>query len=1186
MKCVVSIVSALLLCKTLCTFAITYVRPTEPIDTPCPSSQDACFTLTEWIESGTHPFTNGTTVSLLSGLHFVNSTVNTLLIKHVSFIVFTGQPHEQTTVECNYKSTFGFNFYGVREVNISNIQFKFCAVLYSSDDADIVFTLAFIESHNITIMNVKIAKGGVLAVINSGEGSVFQVYESTLTSAFYLSSLLQGCLLPEKVQFVDCSCSKVIARALYDYCFEFSMQRTSIQNVTGYDEALMIDSALTVSLIDVKFWNNSAPLMLVTGKRIEFKGHILFSWNSGYGGVTLYNCAQLNIYSNATIEFSNNNIIGENLFYLNNNQFQDIETYTGVGGDETSVIAFINNTARNGGIMILEFVSTNKIQSSNTQLIFKNNTCVSSENSHAAVLLLMNAALRLLQSYVVFIGNHSPLSGGITMISGKLSITESSVNFESNHGTDGGGIALYEHSLIICLRKCNLYFDHNVATKRGGAIFIKDSDYINAYTRVFKDHSLSSFGEFVLNFSSNTATLAGDDVYGGWIDSPLYLPIITIFQYNSSDTITSNPTRICMCSNSVPVCNITKYRLKLFPGETFEIEAVAVGQRMGIVPSIVNIIESTSEESSLSTGQDVQSVGRQCTTLQFTVSTLKSVCELKLRAQDAGTPVLNQSTVLRRQLPQKFYILFQQLNITVALKNCPLGYEISQSLKKCLCSDIIQSHSGVGCDLETYSIMRSKHRWLHATVENSSSVDSAVIIIHDHCPYDYCRTDTLSLTFHLETPDKQCAFQRSGILCGACQANLSQVFGTSNCKVCSSFMTFAIVPMIIIAGILLVGFLMILNFTVSTGTINGLIFYANIVRANQAVFFPGRITTSFLSTFIAWLNLDLGIEVCFYNGLDAYAKTWFQFVFPFYIWFMVSIIITSCHYSITVSKMCGKRPVQVLATLFLLSYTKIIRVVITAFSYTVLVYPDGFSKKVWLYDGNVEFLRGKHTALFVVCFLIFLLLSVPYTISLVCIQWLQRFSHYHPFFWVNKLMPLFDAYIGPYKPKHRYWTGLLLLVRVVFLPIFFINFTNNPAINLLGVAIITSILLACLACAGGTYKSVLNNLFEIASLLNLLLLSVTTFYVVLTGQSRITTTFVSTGFAFMIFVILVFYHAGQQLMSIKKVKKCKTLLASTFTWRIHSSSKSQTDTDSTSLTTVNSTVALTSTELREPLIDY
>ena len=87
------------------------------------------------------------------------------------------------------------------------------------------------------------------------------------------------------------------------------MQRTSIQNVTGCNETLVIDSVFKVSFTDVKFLNNSAPLMLVTGNLIEFKGHNLFSWNSGYGGVMLSNCAQVNIYSNATIEFSKEDLL-------------------------------------------------------------------------------------------------------------------------------------------------------------------------------------------------------------------------------------------------------------------------------------------------------------------------------------------------------------------------------------------------------------------------------------------------------------------------------------------------------------------------------------------------------------------------------------------------------------------------------------------------------------------------------------------------------------------------------------------------------------------------------------------------------------------------------------------------------------------------------------------------------------
>ena len=269
----INFASALLLYKTIYyTFAITYVVPTEPHNSSCPSPRDGCLTLNEWIENGTHPFTNGTTVILLSGTHVITSTLE---IQTVSSIAFAGNPHDHTTVECNYNS--GFRFNNVKEVNVSNIEFKFCADIYIINEVDIRFTFVFINSYNIKIENVKISNGGVVAVVGSHKGSVFQVYSSTLVSGFYLSSLLQSCVMPERVEFVDSNCSKlVMIQTANDYCLEFSMQRTSIQNVTGYDEALWINSALKISFTDVTFWNNSAPLMLVAGRLIEFKGHNLF----------------------------------------------------------------------------------------------------------------------------------------------------------------------------------------------------------------------------------------------------------------------------------------------------------------------------------------------------------------------------------------------------------------------------------------------------------------------------------------------------------------------------------------------------------------------------------------------------------------------------------------------------------------------------------------------------------------------------------------------------------------------------------------------------------------------------------------------------------------------------------------------------------------------------------------------
>jgi len=89
-----------------------------------------------------------------------------------------------------------------------------------------------------------------------------------------------------------------------------------------------------------------------------------------------------------------------------------------------------------------------------------------------------------------------------------------------------------------------------------------------------------------------------------------------------------------------------------------------------------------------------------------------------------------------------------------------------------------------------------------------------------------------------------------------------------------------------------------------------------------------------LSVFIAWLNLDFGFEVCLYDSMDTYAKVWLQFVFPIYIWVMVLLMIVSSHYSTTAAKVISKNAVKVLATLFLLSFAKLLRTIIaTLFIY-------------------------------------------------------------------------------------------------------------------------------------------------------------------------------------------------------------------------------------------------------------
>lgn len=121
-----------------------------------------------------------------------------------------------------------------------------------------------------------------------------------------------------------------------------------------------------------------------------------------------------------------------------------------------------------------------------------------------------------------------------------------------------------------------------------------------------------------------------------------------------------------------------------------------------------------------------------------------------------------------------------------------------------------------------------------------------------------------------------------------------------------------------------------------------------------------------------------------------------------YIWFLVTLIIISRKYSQRAARLFGANAVQVVANLFLLA--KLLRLTITVFQPTHL----HDNHNVWHFDGNVIYLACFTYVSYLALFVLFLL---PYTLIIFGSQWLQIFSHYKSFRWVNKLKPLLDAYI-------------------------------------------------------------------------------------------------------------------------------------------------------------------------------
>jgi len=333
--------------------------------------------------------------------------------------------------------------------------------------------------------------------------------------------------------------------------------------------------------------------------------------------------------------------------------------------------------------------------------------------------------------------------------------------------------------------------------------------------------------------------------------------------------------------------------------------------------------------------------------------------------------------------------------------------------------------------------------------------------------------------------------------------------------------------------------LITLNLTVSEGTINGIIFYANIVHINRSIFFPSTEANP-LAIFIAWLNLDLGIETCFYNGMDAYAKAWLQFVFPIYIWLIAGLIILFSDKFSIAARLCGRNAVKVLATLFLLSVAKLGRAIITAVTYTVIEYPDGLRVSLWLPDANVKFLQGKHIPLFITA-VAFSALILCFVLVLTFIPCLQKKSHTPLLFWVNKLKPLFDAYTGPYKDSCRFWAGLLLFFLCIIYFLFGLNHHNRPDTKLVLTAIGCFIVFALVWILRGVYRKWLLDIIDSSCILNLGLLTVVTSYILQGSKcqnAQAAVVNVSVGTVFVSFIVVLVYQAYKQLTTSMFLQRC------------------------------------------------
>ena len=418
----------------------------------------------------------------------------------------------------------------------------------------------------------------------------------------------------------------------------------------------------------------------------------------------------------------------------------------------------------------------------------------------------------------------------------------------------------------------------------------------------------------ITHFKNNIAD-KGPVLYGGFLNncncghgSENFTNLVNIASpFKPPGNSITSEMNTCFCNDKGNHnCSERQITISAIQGGLISLMVTTIDQSRQFKPSFV----SSCDDSTLAFGEGEcnHNLSNACQSIKFHVYSRKVSGDVILRS---GGPCKE----------------INKLTIKINFLQCPRCFQLAPGKDRCECDRRIGLD--VQCQIKTNvtTVWKQGRSWFQ--------YHNDTLQVCKQCPLGYCKNN-VSFPLLADVNDGQCANYRLGIICGACQVSFSVALGSSRCINClddKKYDFLWLVPLFAIMGLTLVLSMLFLDLTVSIGLINGLIFYANILSISGLLNTDNSSIHPLLSVFISWVNLDFGIETCFYSGMDTYQKTWLQFAFPLYIWLLVGLIIILSHYSTRVMKLLGRKVIPVLTTLFLLSYAKILRIVITSFNF-------------------------------------------------------------------------------------------------------------------------------------------------------------------------------------------------------------------------------------------------------------
>ena len=969
-------------------------------------------------------------------------------------------------------------------VNISNILFSNCSVWVNSSN-NIILTNNSFFGHPLIVQNALLLRNAFDVEISS---SIFTNIDATIR--YNSDSVCTNELHHYSLTLTDVTFKGYNGRMYLD-----------IQQGTSYNVSIIFDR------VEYSSASPSAPLLL---PHIELKGLFYFfiinsSFHDIYGSSFNIQFAETGLSCTYHgIQLTSTLVIEDSQIYNNEHglRINGKEHLSGTVNYHIIIKSCLIYGNINEGLFIDgTFLRSTQIEIIDTELI---------GNRGNTITRVTNCLFNSISLSNVTVANST--STGLSLTRSFVTIKNNLI-FENNTGVVGGGLAINDSSELILTSSVNLELIDNHASYKGGGIYVEESTYSGIILNV---------PDIPLTLINNSAGLVGDDMYG-------YHNRKNQFKLTTGSIISnSDALDICFCDPHTIIiyenCSHNESVQHIHPGQALKFYVALFGHSYSkseiVTDGTVKIYETGPSNSRKLVSEIF--IPNTCSLIEY-------------------TPKLTQTRQHRidisfsaSSLDKHNYIYFDFI-----VKECPIGFSMSSSQGSCTCSQSV-SRENVTCDINSRTITHNRPLWIGtydtSTPFNASATNPNACIINEDCLL-YCSPNPV--TFKLNDTDTQCVNNRGQRMCGSCIVGYSLLMGSNKCGHChNNYMMIAWIALFAVMGVLLVVLLIALNLTVSVGTLNGLLFYANIVKLYEPVF-SRKGALPVLSQVISWINLDFGFEICFYNGMDSYAKQWLQFAFPLYLWIIIIIIIQLCRRYGKISRLMGSHAVPVLSTLFLLSYTKLVRtIVIVLHKREVTLHCTNESVRsvsLWYEDPNVEYAKGKHAGLFGFALLVSVFFVIPYTLFLSCHPVLEKYlSHFKLFKSWSHFKPIIDAYSGPMKDEYRFWPGLLLVARIpVLLSVTLVDsFIQSQHFLLSMLLTVLVIVLSLSHCFGGVYKKRMNNVLEVWFLLNLCIMA--SLSIAFTDESKVLIWYNTCLSVFIFsFILIVVYHLYLQLSHMK-----------------------------------------------------